>query len=89
VLAPGGRLVVVDLAQHDLEWLRTEKGHRRLGFAQSEVAGWFAELGLEPAPVTRLQGEGADVCLWLAQKVVRDADRRDVALIDTRTERAA
>jgi ArsR family transcriptional regulator len=89
VLAPGGRLVVVDLAQHDLEWLRSEKGHRRLGFAESEFAGWFAELGLEPAPVTRLRGEGADVCLWVARKAVGDAERRDEALIETRTERAA
>ena len=89
VLAPGGRLVVVDLAQHDLEWLRTEKGHRRLGFAPGEVAGWFADLGLEPAPVTRLPGEGADVCIWLARKVVRDDDQDGDAAIETRTERAA
>ena len=89
VLAPGGRLVVVDLAQHDLEWLRTEKGHRRLGFAPGEVRGWFAELGLEPAPVTRLQGEGADVCIWQAKKVARDDDLDADAMTLTRTERAA
>jgi len=89
VLAPGGRLVVVDLAQHDLEWLRIEKGHRRLGFAPGEVAGWFAELGLEPAPVSRLKGEGADVCLWLAKKVAHDDDRHADAVIETTTERAA
>ncbi len=68
VLRPGGRLVVVDLARHELEWLRTEKGHRRLGFAEAELADWFAELDLEPAPVVRLAGEGADVCIWLARK---------------------
>ena len=89
VLMPGGRLVVVDLAQHDLEWLRTEKGHRRLGFAPVEVAVWFAELGLDPAPVTRLEGEGADVCIWLARKAVRDDDRRDTAVIEPEIERAA
>jgi SAM-dependent methyltransferase len=89
VLMPGGRLVVVDLAQHDLEWLRTDKGHRRLGFAPGEVAGWFAELGLDPAPVTRLEGEGADVCIWLARKAMRDDGRRDTATIEPETERAA
>jgi ArsR family transcriptional regulator len=89
VLAPGGRLVVVDLAQHELEWLRTEKGHRRLGFGPGEVAGWFAALGLEPAPVTRLEGEGTDVCIWLARKAAAYGDRRDDAAIETTTERAA
>lgn len=96
VLAPGGRLVVVDLAQHDLEWLRTEKGHRRLGFAAQEVAGWFAELGLEPEPLVRLSGEGADVCIWLARKAALDGRRRDAEpheqqtpLLERQTERAA
>ena len=32
VLAPGGRLLVVDFAPHDLEFLREEHAHRRLGF---------------------------------------------------------
>jgi ArsR family transcriptional regulator len=89
VLAPAGRLVVVDLAQHDLEWLRSEKGHRRLGFGQAEIEGWLAELGLEPAPVVRLAGEGADVCIWLARKVVRKGDRHDATTIEPRAERAA
>ncbi len=89
VLAPRGRLIVVDLAQHDLEWLRTEKGHRRLGFAPGEVAGWFADLGLEPAPVTRLPGEGADVCIWLAAKSAEKGGLEGDAVIETRTERAA
>lgn len=73
VLAPGGRLVLVDLAQHDLEWLRTQRGHRRLGFADAEIKGWLAELGLVPAPVVRLAGEGADVCIWLAHKTANEA----------------
>jgi DNA-binding transcriptional ArsR family regulator len=33
VLRPGGRLLVVDFAPHDLEFLREEHAHRRLGFA--------------------------------------------------------
>lgn len=89
VLAPSGRLVVVDLARHDLEWLRSDKGHRRLGFTDSEVDGWFSGLGLTSAPVTRLAGEGADVCVWLARKPARLNSMDDTAAIDTTTERAA
>ena len=33
VLRPGGRLLVVDFAPHDLEFLREDHAHRRLGFA--------------------------------------------------------
>lgn len=46
-LKPGGRLVVVDFAPHDLESLRFEHRHRRLGFGDSEVVGWLEAAGLE------------------------------------------
>ncbi len=36
-LRPGGQLVVVDFAPHDLEELRTDHQHRRLGFHDAEV----------------------------------------------------
>jgi len=95
VLAPGGRLVVVDLASHDLEWLRAERGHRRLGFADREVRGWFEGLGLQPAPIVRLPGEGADVCIWLARKaaasdaVTRAPARQPTHATKSAVERAA
>ena len=36
VLRPRGRLLVVDFAPHDLEFLREEHAHRRLGFARRD-----------------------------------------------------
>jgi SAM-dependent methyltransferase len=48
VLKPGGRLLIVDFAPHALEFLRDELAHRRLGFSDREVGGWFAAAGLEP-----------------------------------------
>jgi ubiquinone/menaquinone biosynthesis C-methylase UbiE len=45
-LAPGGRLIVVDFAPHDLEMLRAEHAHRRLGFAAGQISDWFGEAGL-------------------------------------------
>ena len=38
LLAPGGRLIVVDFAPHEMEFLRTEHAHRRLGFTREQIA---------------------------------------------------
>ena len=38
VLRPGGRLVIVDFAPHELEFLRDEHAHLRLGFADRQIA---------------------------------------------------
>lgn len=74
VLAPGGRLVIVDFAPHDLEFLRAEHAHRRLGFAPAQVAGWLQEAGLTcdriddlSAPVTGTSDKKLTVTLWRAQ----------------------
>src|SRR5690606_9358889 len=68
VLAPGGRLVVVDLAHHEVERLRAESGHRRLGFSDEEIGRWFAELGLVPDRQRRLQGPELTVVIWSARR---------------------
>ncbi len=66
VLRPGGRLVVVDFAPHDLDYLHDEHAHRRLGLADEEVAAWFRAAGLEPAETAHLEGDPLTVTVWLA-----------------------
>lgn len=69
-LRPGGRLLVVDFAPHDLEFLRDEHAHRRLGFAADTVAQWLEAAGLDlvrqetlaPGPEGRIA-----VSLWLGR----------------------
>lgn len=72
LLAPGGRLLVVDFAPHALDFLRENHAHRRLGFKREEVAGWLTECGLDCRLTRDLGPEkpGADqltVSLWLGQ----------------------
>ena len=45
-LAPGGRMMIVDFAPHDLEFLRETQAHRRLGFSVAQIDGWLSEAGL-------------------------------------------
>ena len=66
VLRPGGVLVVVDFAPHTLEFLREDHAHHRLGFADSEVAGWCREAGLDPRPAQHLRGDPLTVAVWAA-----------------------
>lgn len=68
VLKVGGQLVVVDFAPHDQEALRDQHAHRRLGFSDDEVAGWFRAAGLEPTGTTRLPGQPLTVVLWQATR---------------------
>ncbi|MEO0498909.1 MAG: metalloregulator ArsR/SmtB family transcription factor, partial [Pseudomonadota bacterium] len=47
ILAPGGKLLIVDFAPHQLEFLRAEHGHRRLGLRHDMLTEWSAAVGLE------------------------------------------
>ena len=67
VLRPNGILVLVDFAPHALEFLRDEHAHRRLGFADGEVAEWFGAVGLDMVAPRRLPGDPLTVVIWTAQ----------------------
>lgn len=83
VLKPGGRLLVVDFAPHDLEFLRDAHAHRRLGFSREQMEAWLVQAGLEPVEFrTLVPGTGAEpklvVSLWLAKDprvLLAQADR--------------
>jgi len=68
VLRAEGRLVIVDFAPHDLEFLRAEHAHRHLGFADGEIIAWCREAGLVCKPVRHLPGQPLTVSLWLARR---------------------
>lgn len=85
LLKPGGRILIVDFASHDLEYLRDEYAHRRLGFEGYQIARWIEQVGLGLTEERRLGPSAVDgkdqltVCLWLGRKAEesRNAPRRD------------
>jgi ubiquinone/menaquinone biosynthesis C-methylase UbiE len=88
VLAPGGRLLVVDFAPHQEEALRDKHAHRRLGFSDAEIAGLLAQAGLETvlhrelAPDAR-EGAKLTVSLWLARDPRVIADKIPASTYET------
>ncbi len=85
VLRPGGRLLIVDFAPHDLEFLRERHAHRRLGFGHDAVRQWIEAAGLAFDRVVDLPGEGSGdkltVTLWLAhdRRIAIAGAEREVA----------
>ncbi|MEG9861187.1 MAG: metalloregulator ArsR/SmtB family transcription factor [Parvularculales bacterium] len=67
-----GRLVVADYAPHDLEFLRQEHAHRRLGFRAEEVAAWMREAGfglIEMRSLSDNNGENPlKVVIWASKR---------------------
>lgn len=77
VLVPKGRIVVVDFAPHDHEFLRKDHAHRRLGFSHEAMERWmeqsgFAVLSAQDLTAERARDDATDtpltVTIWLAEK---------------------
>jgi SAM-dependent methyltransferase len=52
VLRPGGRLVILDLREHDQAWVRSRFGDQRLGFKDTELEQLIRSAGLDDVRVT-------------------------------------
>ena len=74
VMRAGGRLLIADFAAHALEFLRHDFAHRRLGFSDREVQGWFQAAGLKSV-ASETVGTGSHdtltVKIWVAVNPAR------------------
>ncbi|MGI9373075.1 MAG: ArsR/SmtB family transcription factor [Hyphomicrobiales bacterium] len=76
-LKAGGRLLIVDFAPHELEFLREDQAHRRLGITSDQMNVWLTQAGLELSQTQTLPPDldaegGLTVSLWLAEKSAAD-----------------
>lgn len=95
VTAPGGKLLIVDFAPHDHEFLREEHAHIRLGFTGQQMTQWLTDAGLKSLSSKQLapppgDTAGLTVSLWLAERpLVRVGAARPTKKIETQSlERA-
>jgi SAM-dependent methyltransferase len=69
LVAPGGRLLVVDFAPHRHDFLRAA-AHRRLGFTHEQLADWFDHSGFDCPTIIDVDppagDDGLTVTVWLA-----------------------
>ena len=68
VLRPDGVLVIADFSPHNLEALREDHAHLRLGFDDAEIGDWFAKAGLVAGPIKKLEGDPLTVTIWSAMR---------------------
>lgn len=74
VLAPAGKLLLVDFAPHGLEFLREREAHERLGFGDAQIVPWLKDAGLavrarrDLVPKDGGGHEKLTVSIWLAER---------------------
>jgi len=87
LLAPSGLLMIVDFAPHDLEFLRLEQNHRRLGFSHEQMASWITDacldnIAVRDIPPQQESTERLTVTIWLARdrRIITDAPETNSTL---------
>ncbi len=70
LLRSSGRLVIVDFAPHELEFLREQHAHLRLGIADTQMRDWLDDADLELTSERDIEGAGDQrltVKIWIAR----------------------
>lgn len=75
ITRPGGCVLIADFGPHEMEDLRDEHAHRRLGFADDEMNHMLRAAGLFAAAGDTLTAQNTPltVAMWQAEKTERNA----------------
>jgi ArsR family transcriptional regulator len=68
VLRVGGRIAIVDFANHDHEELRDRHLHARLGFSDRQMADLLRSAGFTVSPPLALEGGELIVKIWIGKR---------------------
>ena len=77
ILVPGGRVLVLDLSEHDQTWVRERLGDRWLGFSRDRLAALLRGAGLVDVKVTvgaRRSGDPFSVLIASGRKPVQETN---------------
>ncbi len=85
VLMPGGRMLIVDFAPHDVESLREAQAHTRLGISNEQMSQWFVDAGLKTVlhrdlqPLIANRAQKLTVSLWIGEQPGQQPHKAHVA----------
>jgi hypothetical protein len=76
ILVAGGRVLVLDLREHDQAWVRERLGDEALGFSEGRLTALLTDAGLEDVKVTvgaRKSGDPFTVLIASGRKAAAGA----------------
>ncbi|WP_379554309.1 ArsR/SmtB family transcription factor [Qipengyuania sp. DGS5-3] len=68
VTRPGGRVVIVDFADHNREDLRERYAHARLGFSDDQMARMLSDAGFTSKPTIALEEGELVIKIWFGER---------------------
>jgi SAM-dependent methyltransferase len=80
IIRPGGRVLVLDLREHDQSWVRERLGDERLGFRDAELEHLLRDAGLERVRVNVGARKTGDPFTVLVASGMKRAQGRDSSL---------
>jgi ArsR family transcriptional regulator len=72
ILAPGGVLLLADLARHEREAAREQLADQWLGFEEAELKSWFSTAEFTNFCCERIEGESGQETVLLVRGQTKD-----------------